>query len=333
MVFLADMPDWAGSRLPRNRTDRNAIELPRYARIEAQFATTAQRLVDQHLTGQLDAGALVRRFGEALEQAEYEAFAAGRRAGGRASADVSPAEARMLAGRHDRQMRFFRRFVGDMQAGRGRVEYKQRAGMYAEALWSLYTRGESVDWDEVDPENTRWDWILDPDAEHCRDCLERAKISRDNGGLTWDQLVEFGWPGETSICGRRCRCHVRQRRPNRGAKSPMDPTPAGPAGTAAEGIEQLMQMVGGPAAPLPLPAAGLPAVRVAPHVLESAPASVAPLLPMVPKALTRPDAIIEVGDGMRRYYGLGLDLLLARSVGGRWFVVAVALDHDARRAA
>lgn len=331
MVRLATVPGWADAPQDRRKFDRNAVELPRYADIEARFKGEAQGLVDRFTAGEIDERALVRGFDKALEQAELDAFVAGRRAGGTATATVSPAEGGMLARRHGRQMDFFRGFVGDMKAGRGRMDYSRRAGLYADSLWSVYSRGESVNWDEAGFANARWHWVLDPEAEHCRDCLQRAKTSRDRNGLTWDELVELGWPGENTICRTSCRCSVHQERKR--ALLPERMEALRPAPTPERGIEEFVQLLGGPTLPVAIPAAGIPMATVAPTVLETVAPQAARLLPVLPLALTKPDAVLSPAPGLRRYLGLGLDALLGRDENGRWFVLAIALDRLSKEAA
>ena len=213
-------PSWAADPVGRNRTLRNAESLPRYAEIEARAASSFQGIVariESKEIGSREASALMR---ESLLDFETEAFVAGRRARGVRSSEFTDGEIAMLADRNARQMEFFDRFAGDVVAGRGRMDYADRAELYAKGLWSLYTRGESHDWNGDDPgEGYEWRflWHMEPGAEHCGDCRKRLDDSLKMGGFTYDEIAARGWPGENTICGVNCRCHVERVKKRIGA--------------------------------------------------------------------------------------------------------------------
>ncbi len=291
-------PAWAADPIALTKFERNLVEIPRYADIERQMASATRDIIARVQSGAIEPEAAVRAFRSEMSQAQAKAFVAGRRAKGVIEWEISDAEAQMLAGRLNRQTEFFRSFAADARAGRGRMPYPQRASMYGESLWSIYSRGESVDWNDADP-NTRHYWVLDPDAEHCLDCLARAKKSRENDGFSWLELVEIGWPGETTICMTRCRCHVRTVHKRAVEMDRIDRAEA--AVSAPDGIRALEQLLGGPNLPLRVPAAGLPMVKIPKQAvlesLASAPSddAVGRILPLIPKVLVSPASVLEIG--------------------------------------
>lgn len=320
------VPTWADAPVDRNKFDRNAVEIPRYADIEKQFSRDTQRIILDLERGNLSEVDAIALFRNRLKDAETQAFAAGRRARGVADLNISESEAAMLAGRHSRNMRYFHQFVRDVAAGAGRMSYAKRADLYAKSLWSLYTRAESVNWD--DPElNARYYWIMDPASEHCPTCLERAKMSRRQDGFTYDELTEIGFPGENTDCQVRCRCHIRVVKKK--LLLPERIEDLTPAKTGDEGLSKFKELMGGDDMPIKLPAAGLPYVKVTPEVITQSIAAgnnygggygayselLAQLLPMLPVLLTKPADKIVYDDDVAVFTGYGLDAKLTRVEG------------------
>jgi hypothetical protein len=330
------VPEWANEPVDPRKFDRNAVELPRYADIERTFESQIHKGITGFQRGDLDRTELVRQFKRNLQNAETEAFVAGRRARGDTRSDISDAEAKMLSGRHSRNMRYFNRFVGDMEVGRGKMDYFDRGSMYAKSLWSLYTRGETTDWEDPTAENNRYYWVMDVEAEHCKSCIERAKKSRENDGFSYDELCELGWPGENTDCLTECRCHVKvvQKR----TVHPDRFDDATPAATPEKGVQDLIDMLGGENMPLRLPVAGVPSVKLEPSVVEASvtqsqdPEQLSKLLPMVPKTLTNPAQVIDAGN-IRHYLGYGMHIAVGRGLDGLWRILYMLLFGEGEKAA
>ncbi len=329
-------PAWAGSPVARTKFERNAIEIPRYAQIEASFRDDVQSMVGRYLVGSIDEHELRAAFKNRLWDAETESFVAGRRARGDVRRLVSEAEAAMLQVRHERNVRYFRKFVEDMKAGRGRMDYLRRAGLYANSLWSLFSRGESVDWDDPEAANARYHWVLDPEAEHCQDCLDRAKRSREQDGFSWEELSALGWPGENTECMTSCRCHIRVVRKK--LLLPERIEDLGPAPSPTAGIKTLEELLGGEEMPLKIPGAGVPYVSIAPAVVHEAlrrshdPDRLAKHLPVLPKVLVKPSTVLE-RPAVRVYEGYGLRAAIERSSDGLWALAALELKAKRKEAA
>jgi hypothetical protein len=327
---MRQAPQWGGDPLQRDKFAQNSIEIPRYAQIERGFSGQAQTVVTQFQSGSIDRATAMNRFREHLQEAETAAFVAGRRSRGHASMEITDAEASMLAGRHSRNMRYFSGFLDDVEDGAGRMPYGKRADLYAKSLWSLYTRGETTDWEEPENVAARYYWIMDPDAEHCRDCIERAKHSRDNDGYSWDELVEIGWPGENTVCMVNCRCHVQTVK--RKVLVPVEDRM--PAETPEQGTEEFIEMLGGPGLKVRMPAAGVPSVGLTPELLvqlfrgfnsPEETTQAAMLLPTVPGVLAKPSLILPYGDDSRLYIGNGMTLRTDRRDDGLWYLVSLFL--------
>jgi hypothetical protein len=303
--------------------DRQAVELPRYASIEQSAGSDMQRLVHRYISGEQSRAQTLRGFASRMAQAQTDALVAGRRARGDLRGDLNDGEREMLKNRLTRQQEFFRNFIHDIDHGRGKVDYLRRAAMYGESLWSIYTRGESSDWDRPETVNARYMWVLDPDAEHCDDCRRRAAESIRKGGFSWDEMVAQGWPGENTRCGRKCRCHVRVVKKRLVLPERLEDLK--PAPTAPEGLQAFEQLMGGPSMPLALPAAGVPYVKVDPgeltEILDALPPKesdlVAAALPVLPKALTAPTAL-DLQGPVRAYGSPDVTAWVQRRGAGWW---------------
>lgn len=335
-LLLADrnleLPEWAADDIRRNRFDRNEEELPRYAKIEANFEARATDIVQRFIAKGYTRYEAMRAMKRALFAAETKAFTAGKRVSGQSVYYITPAESRMLAGRHGRNMRYFSRFLRALETGNYQMPPLQRASLYAKSLWSLYQRGQAESmWDDVGP-NARYEWVLDPDAQHCLDCLERWRESRERDGFTWDELIEVGFPGEKTSCGVRCRCHIRviQKKtlqPNRIGKAEEQEDPN-------EGIALLQRILGGNDMPMPVPASGTPPVKVTPSKIArsilnaSDGLEMAKKVPLAVKTLVNPDDVIESANE-KTFLGNGLAVKIARNMDGVWELADVyKVDDD-----
>ncbi len=344
MILLSrEVPTWANAPAAFNKFDRNAVELPRYADIERSMTDSAQHIVSDLQRKSITEMQAVSRFKDTLIDHETAAFVAGRRARGDLRDHLTPQEERMLEARHERNMRYFKRFASDVVEGRGTMNYHRRAGQYGKSLWALYTRGETSNF--VDPEDYSgaYFWVLDPDAEHCSSenpmqlgCVQRAKMSNDQNGFSWEYLSEIGWPTEMTPCGANDRCHIRVVRHQVALPSRLDQIP--PADTPEDGLKIVQQLLGGPDMPIPLPAAGVPYVKVPPAAVHNAlrvssnGAELGRMLPTLPGALVKPEAISVKGDN-RVYVKDGLVAAVMRALSGIWeLVLLMLLQNDQRKA-
>lgn len=331
------VPDWSSEDAAPRKFNRNAAEIPRYSEIEGRFARQVQTVVSNLAAGQIDRGEAMDRFKEHLTDAETEAFVAGRRARGDTRSELNPEEEQMLDGRHARNMKYFSGFADDVQRGSGKMDYDRRAGMYAKSLWSIYTRGETSDWQDPAEQNARYYWVLDPDAEHCSTCLERAAKSRENDGFSWEELTAIGWPGERTECGPHCRCHIRVVKKSVVLPERFDDMAA--AATAGQGRGDIEDILGGPHMPLKIPAAGVPYVSLRPEVVDQSldragegSDELAKLLPLIPQVTTKPVQVFEQDD-FRLYVGDKISVASQRDEDGLWKVILVLLNAEPKRAA
>lgn len=334
------VPAWANHPAFSKKFDRNMDEIPRYARIEQSMAREAQKVISALERGDLDKKGAMAAMRDSLREHETAAFVAGRRARKDLRDYLTEGEEAMLAGRFSRNMKYFSGFCDDVLEGRGRMPYAQRAEAYAKSLWSIYTRGESAEWADEDQRFFRYVWVLDVEAEHCKDCLLRAAESRNKGGFTWDELSALGWPGENTRCLYNCRCHIRRVRipidDERYRQSiPSEPKEI-PRETARAGYERFLEQIGEPDRPNRLPAAGVPFVigtreaiarSVADQPSPGLQEALLMFLPLVPDILKAPKIVLESGS-MRIYSDALLVIAIQRGLDGLWRTYKVSLAPE-----
>jgi hypothetical protein len=170
-----------------------------YRQLEQATSKELQRIVRQFQ--QTPSPGLEQQFMSTLKDAQKKALLLGK-----GTNRLTPADIAVLQMRWIHQRKFAKKFFDDMRNGRGVMDYGRRANLYAQQLWALMNRGRIGN--VTASKDTRFEWVLDPFAEHCSDCLARAKQSKDQGGFTLDELTVMGYPGETTLCGVNCRCRV-----------------------------------------------------------------------------------------------------------------------------
>lgn len=337
IVYLAkrDVPQWGDDPAHSAKTERNRVELPRFASTVKSATSDTQAIISDLQAKRISKTQAMAKFRDVLRTHETEAFVAGRRARGDVRDHLTEAEEKMLTGRFSRNMRYFSNFCDDVISGEGRMPYHQRAEAYAKSLWSIYTRGETSDWQDPNAKNLRYHWITDADVEHCSDCLERGAHSVHNDGYSWDELSEIGWPGEKTKCMYNCHCHIRVLKPKSQAQKPLErPEYETPAYTPEAGLQRLEKLLGGPTMPNLLPAAGVPFVAVNPDVIRSSLASVPSAiereelmrhLPLLPETLLEPESVLRTPD--TRIYAKGrVGVAIERQVDGLWKLVLIMLS-------
>lgn len=362
-IFLREAPSWAADPASAQKFERNFVEIPRYVEIESGLKGVSKQVISKLAGNVYSKDEAMAMFAKSLKESETLAFVAGRRNRHDLRPTLTAGEIKMLDGRHSRNMKYFSNFCDDVLAGRGRMDYMRRAEMYGESLWSIFTRGESSNWED-DHDGYRFMWVLDPDAEHCATCLERAKLSRERGGFTWDELVEIGFPGEGTDCATRCRCHIERFRGAARVQHPAANLPQPKiADSPAAGFKTFEELMGDSTEP-ELPAAGVPFVRAKGDLLtrsvaveaKAEPSVVADLerrsdlveaikslpepkpaeellqrLPFVPYTLRQPDKVVNVhnvdsGNPQRIYVGNGLAIVAERSMGAWWLILLMLYD-------
>jgi hypothetical protein len=191
--------------------------LGRYRRPSGQFMS--QKAVMALVDGRIDKlGQQLRRFTqmlsdgnitidqwqgsvrEAIKAAHIQATVLGHGGkGGMGSAEYGRIGQRLRA-----EYGYLQKFAGDILAGRVSTAMAlARVQLYAESVRGSYWEGTSIRQERQGYSLMRR--ILDPQAQHCDDCLRYARAG----------LVSMGslpMPGQRCACRSRCRCSVEYKR-------------------------------------------------------------------------------------------------------------------------
>lgn len=191
--------------------------LGRYRRPSGQFMS--QKAVMALIDGRIDnLGQNLRRFTqmladgnitidqwqgsirEALKAAHIQATVLGH--GGKDG--MGSAEYGRIGQRLRAEYSYLQNFAGDILAGRVSTPMAlARVQLYAESVRSSYWEGASLR--QAKQGYSLMRRILDPQAEHCDDCLRYA-----GAGLV--VLGSLPMPGQRCACRARCRCSVEYKR-------------------------------------------------------------------------------------------------------------------------
>lgn len=200
-----------GRHLPRYKageagtSQQFRVERARYARTEDGFRRWAQGHLHALYNGDVGVTQFYKEFSEELYRYHVRMYVLGRRAAGLYGNTLDESERRMLHGLHAQEMKFFSGFMRDYVSGGGKMPLNQRIDLYALGGYEVYLRGV------VKASGfAKFTWHVNPDAEHCEDCIYREKVSRESGGFTIADLDGWvGYPGQKTKCRHRCRCHLK----------------------------------------------------------------------------------------------------------------------------
>ena len=144
-----------------------------------------------------------------IRQAYLHSFIEGKIAGGGSGRiALRPDEERWLKKLRFDEYRYLKKFLDDIDKGRGQMNYQRRMRMYADALKGPYWAGWALG--NRDPRRTII-WRADLKAEHCPDCILL-------NGTIWSAPAFAKWvrktgilPGQNVQCLSNCKCRLEER--------------------------------------------------------------------------------------------------------------------------
>lgn len=173
------------------------VVYPRFARLEAQF----RRELDD-IFKHIDVYT-VRRVRRIFRAAYTQAFQLGQLA---ATGNMRPSlpplkteDKRWLETFLRKEFRLWDKFMVDVKAKKGKMDYDRRKEMYVQALTSMYNSSRVL----ATPPMTLYYWETTP-SEHCEHCLYLARKSP----FTKENLPTVPKSGDTK-CVSNCNCHLR----------------------------------------------------------------------------------------------------------------------------
>lgn len=99
----------------------------------------------------------------------------------------------------DKEFSFWKKFIADVEAGRGKLDYNKRREMYVQTLGSVYNAGRII----FSPPMTLYYWQTSL-AEHCPHCL----YLQSKSPFTKENIPTLPGSGDTK-CKSNCKCHLK----------------------------------------------------------------------------------------------------------------------------
>jgi hypothetical protein len=176
----------------------------RIKKLNSQLQDFTRRLIDGNITIDQWQGS-VR---EALKPAHLQAAMVG--AGGKNA--LSQSDYGRIGQRLRSEYSYLQNFAADLLAGRvSGAMALARIGLYAASVRGSYWEGTTIRQEKQGYSLMRR--ILDPQAQHCQDCIDHAAR-----GIT--PIGSLPMPGQRCACRSRCKCRIeylRQQFPTRTA--------------------------------------------------------------------------------------------------------------------
>lgn len=173
------------------------IVYPRFARLEAQFRRDLDDIFSNF------SAYTSRRVKRIFRVAYTQAFQLGQLAATGSGANrlpaLKPEDKRWLETFLRKEFDLWKKFMVDVKAGRGKLDYAKRKEMYVQALKSMYNSSRII----ATPPMTLYYWETTP-SEHCPHCL----YLQSKSPFTKANLPTVPASGDTK-CLSNCNCHLR----------------------------------------------------------------------------------------------------------------------------
>jgi hypothetical protein len=173
---------------------------PRFARLEAEFR---RQLTDTFKTITTNGEMSNRKIKKIFRIFYTQAFQMGQAVSkGGISQKLPPLnkeDKRWLETYLRKEFDLWKKFMGDVRAKKGKMDYDQRKELYVQSLRSMYHSSRVI----ATPPMTLFYWMTTP-AEHCPHCLylqAKSPYIKEN-------LPTVPASGDTQ-CQSNCRCHLR----------------------------------------------------------------------------------------------------------------------------
>ncbi len=177
----------------------------KFLSLKADLERKGWAVISDFIEGRLskeEAEKLLRR---ELKQAYRRAFELGHESSGMSDwVELTDRDLEWLESAYREEVGYLKRFLDDVDAGRGAMDYRKRWRMYVDTLEHVFFSGKMVSV----PEGFVIDWVMNRLAEHCEGC----EILKKNSPYTRNSLPTVPKAGATP-CLSNCRCRLRVRKP------------------------------------------------------------------------------------------------------------------------
>jgi hypothetical protein len=170
---------------------------PRFARLEAAFRRELDVIFDFH--EDFNNRKMKRVFRTYYTKAFQLGHASDKGAFSSRLPELKPEDKRWLETFLTKEFGYWKKFIADVKAGKGKLDHEKRKEMYIMTLRSMYNSSRVI----ANPPTTIYWWDTTP-AEHCPHCL----YLQSKSPFTKENLPTVPASGDTK-CLSNCRCHLR----------------------------------------------------------------------------------------------------------------------------
>ncbi|KKW13341.1 MAG: hypothetical protein UY48_C0002G0032 [Candidatus Gottesmanbacteria bacterium GW2011_GWB1_49_7] len=184
---------------------------------QAEFHAHLQHHIRAYRAGLRPRGSAEWWLKKEIRDSYERLFVTGREAAGKFG-ELTETEVKLLRKLRYQDFKYLRKFLDDLDAGRGVMDYARRMALYAaageQAYWAGYLCGL--------PQGAAVQWVLG-EAEHCESCPELATGGPWKNGIyePTDLLSRGLFPKSLKLaCKRGCQCSLKAVRRPAGRRPP-----------------------------------------------------------------------------------------------------------------
>lgn len=175
----------------------------KYNAIKEQFKEEGWNVILKLISGEIDAVQALALLKPIFKKYYTDAFLLGFESSGVANLVRKP-KLDFIDKSLKEELKYLRKFLEDIQQGKGKMAYKRRWEMYVNTLDHVYYAGKV----SMIPKTFVIDWVVDWSAERCEGC----RYLYMNSPYTIETLPTTPRAGMTS-CLSNCKCKLRVRPP------------------------------------------------------------------------------------------------------------------------
>lgn len=177
----------------------------KYEKLKADLSTAGWQVLLKFIVGEVDKETALKMLKDYLERAYEEAWELGYQSSGVSDFINKPQKKKDWVEKSlKHELKFVKKFLDDIEIGRGRMDYKKRWSMYVNTLDHVYWAGKLA----PIPHTFVIDWVVDHKAERCEGCRYLSM----NSPYTIETLPTTPRAGMTP-CLSNCKCKLRVRPP------------------------------------------------------------------------------------------------------------------------
>jgi hypothetical protein len=167
--------------------------------------------MDLYELGRISSSEWAKQAGGDIRWFYEEIYRQGQRTVGDPAIDLSPQDRAIVNRLIADELDWLKRFADDMDAGRGRMPYRERLDLYVNATWEVWWNG----WVIGDQRSTREiRWVFGGTIEHCKDCQRFVTMGWTPVRRFFAEVIAKGYAprsGHLACGGWKCKCRLEER--------------------------------------------------------------------------------------------------------------------------